>query len=321
MNTYDLSIIIPVYNVEKYLRRCLDSIYNQDASGLKFEVITINDGSPDNSFTIQQEYEKKHDNFKAILTENGGAGSARNRGLEVATGKYIWFVDADDFIEDNALKFIYKNAILKDQSIGFNYSKFDSENGKVPARVMLDNEAYSSKHRGLEYTYGNRSFFLWICILNRKVIKEAHIRFLEGVKNIEDFDFMMKYFSQNADMFFYNERLYCYNNDNQQSTSRNKSIQNLNKLADDSYTVHKELYRYNLKQKKLSYWLTKSIVGFFISLIKFYPKEDFDKYLKIYKQENLIPVNIDSRLNFKYKFFSFVLNNFPHALLIIKKCL
>ncbi|MDR1698369.1 MAG: glycosyltransferase [Prevotellaceae bacterium] len=96
------SIIIPVYNVEKYLEQCLNSVLNQTFTD--YEVICVNDGSTDESLTILRRYEKRYQHLKVIDTKNGGTASARNIGLENATGEYIWFVDSDDWVEKNSLQ-------------------------------------------------------------------------------------------------------------------------------------------------------------------------------------------------------------------------
>jgi len=92
-----VSIVIPVYNIEKYLPICLDSIINQTFTD--FEVICVNDGSKDNSLKILEEYAKRDFRIKVISQENGGSGSARNNGLKNAQGKYIQFLDGDDYFE------------------------------------------------------------------------------------------------------------------------------------------------------------------------------------------------------------------------------
>ncbi len=89
-----ISIIIPVYNVEPYLRQCLDSIFEQEADN--YEVICINDGSTDGSAEILDEYAAKYLNLKVLHVANGGTAKARNLGMELAQGEYIWFVDSDD---------------------------------------------------------------------------------------------------------------------------------------------------------------------------------------------------------------------------------
>ncbi len=92
-----LSVIVPVYNVQKYLPQCIDSILNQTYQNL--ELILIDDGSPDKCPEICDDYEKKDSRVKVIHKENGGQGSARNRGLDIATGDYIAFIDSDDYVE------------------------------------------------------------------------------------------------------------------------------------------------------------------------------------------------------------------------------
>ena len=102
-----LSIIIPFYNVEKYIAQCLDSVYRQDIPEEEYEVICVNDGSPDNSREIVIEYQKTHKNLILIEHEhNKKLGAARNTGRSIARGKYIWNVDSDDYIADNCLKSI-----------------------------------------------------------------------------------------------------------------------------------------------------------------------------------------------------------------------
>ena len=97
MNTAKISIIIPVYNVEKYLKKCLQSVINQTIP--EIEIICVNDGSTDESPQILEEFTQEDDLIKIINKENGGIASARNRGLAYATGEYIGFVDSDDWID------------------------------------------------------------------------------------------------------------------------------------------------------------------------------------------------------------------------------
>ena len=97
----DLSIIIPVYNSEKYLVNCLNSILKQDEK--IFEVIIIDDGSSDSSYEIMKKYECSYDKVKILKKENGGVCSARNLGIEVAEGEYLAFVDSDDMLYPNSL--------------------------------------------------------------------------------------------------------------------------------------------------------------------------------------------------------------------------
>lgn len=103
-----ISIIMPVYNIEKYLKECLDSILNQTFRD--YEIICVDDGSKDNSLNILNEYAKKDSRFKIISQENAGAGAARNNGLKLAQGEYVQFLDADDYFEPTMLEEMYNKA-------------------------------------------------------------------------------------------------------------------------------------------------------------------------------------------------------------------
>lgn len=102
-NRINLSIIIPVYNVEKYIQTCLNSIFSQDAHTQSYEVIVVNDGTPDNSMSIVKQFAERHDNLFIINQENKGLSCARNAGIEIAKGDYIWVVDSDDSITKNSI--------------------------------------------------------------------------------------------------------------------------------------------------------------------------------------------------------------------------
>ena len=107
-----ISIIVPVYNAENYLHRCIDSILTQAFTD--FELILVNDGSPDSSGAICNKYAEKDSRIKVIHKENGGVSSARNIGIEQAVGEWIWFVDADDYVENDSMNKI-NNSILNQQ--------------------------------------------------------------------------------------------------------------------------------------------------------------------------------------------------------------
>ena len=97
------SVILPIYNVENYIDKCLNSIYSQKIDDELFEVIAVNDGSPDNSMEIVRKYVEYHSNLHIVNKENGGVSSARNEGIRIANGKYLLFIDPDDLIIPNSL--------------------------------------------------------------------------------------------------------------------------------------------------------------------------------------------------------------------------
>ena len=118
-----VSVIVPVYNVEKYIRQCLESIINQTYKNL--EIIVVNDGTKDNSMKIVEEY-LSDERIKVINKENGGIASARNRGIDEATGEYISFVDSDDWLELNTYEKLVE-IIVDEDIIVFNYNRVDDE--------------------------------------------------------------------------------------------------------------------------------------------------------------------------------------------------
>ena len=130
MSNVKVSVIIPVYNVSKYLKPCLDSIINQTLK--EIEIICVDDGSTDNSLEILNEYKEKDSRFIVLTQQNKYAGIARNTGLEKATGKYVCFLDSDDFFELSMLEQMY-NKIEKDNSdvVVCGYYNYDNQNNKV----------------------------------------------------------------------------------------------------------------------------------------------------------------------------------------------
>ena len=105
-----LSVIVPIYNVERFLPRCLDSLLRQGMESGEWEIICVNDGSPDNSAAILAEYEAKHSNiFKIITQENQGLGGARNTGTAQAQGEYVTYLDSDDYVIDNAYSYLLEH--------------------------------------------------------------------------------------------------------------------------------------------------------------------------------------------------------------------
>lgn len=112
---YDVSVIVPVYNVENYLEECLDSICNQTLSNI--EIICVNDGSTDNSLNILNDYAKKDDRIRIISQPNQGLAASRNNGLKEASGKYIYFIDSDDYIDLTCLEKLVGNALSNDSDV------------------------------------------------------------------------------------------------------------------------------------------------------------------------------------------------------------
>ncbi|MGL4253948.1 MAG: glycosyltransferase, partial [Fusobacteriaceae bacterium] len=112
-----LSVVVPMYNVEEYILRCLESLQKQDIPEEQYEIILIDDGSRDRTVEYAKEFSQNHKNIRIISQKNGGASVARNRGIDEARGKYIWFVDADDYVLENRFGILLEKAIGNDLDI------------------------------------------------------------------------------------------------------------------------------------------------------------------------------------------------------------
>ncbi len=141
----NVSVIVPVYNSEKYLEKCLDSLQKQTLKNMEF--IVIDDGSKDKSFEIMKKYRKKDKRFKIYSKQNEGVGITRNMGLKVAKGEYIGFVDSDDYVSKNYFEELYKTA-----------KKYDAEVSVSSNVVEFDGVSYQKKWRAI-YKYRNKMFF------------------------------------------------------------------------------------------------------------------------------------------------------------------
>ena len=139
-----VSIVVPIYNVEKYLKQCIESIINQTLQDI--EIILVDDGSPDNCPQICDEYAKKDSRIKVVHKKNGGLSSARNAGIEVATGDFIGFVDSDDYIELDMYEKMYN--IAKENHVDFVVSDYYkvSDKGKIITTIDM-NEGIYDKNR------------------------------------------------------------------------------------------------------------------------------------------------------------------------------
>jgi len=139
-----ITIVVPIFKVEKYLKRCIDSIIEQTYKNI--EIILVDDGSPDKCGEIIDEYAKKDFRIKTIHKDNGGLSDARNAGIDVATGQYITFVDSDDYINDNYISLLY-DAIVKEKSeisIGLHIVQYDTGT-KKKKYTKQKNEIVNSK--------------------------------------------------------------------------------------------------------------------------------------------------------------------------------
>ena len=197
-----LSIIIPVYNVEKYIAKCLDSALDQGLHTKNYEIIVVSDGSTDGSVKIAKSYAEVNEHIKIIEKENGGIGSARHCGMDVAQGKYIYFLDSDDYLVSNCLNRLVDTCdlhgldVLTFRSSSFSSlsSKDHSSSNKKNFNISSEGNKLSPIVTGEEYVanvkYRSEA---WSYITNREFLRKSGIRFVEK-RYLEDVVFAIKLF-------------------------------------------------------------------------------------------------------------------------------
>lgn len=200
-----ISIIIPVYKVEKYINRCVESIVNQKYKNL--EIILVDDGSPDNCPKICDEWAQKDSRIKVIHKSNGGVSSARNAGLEVASGDYITFVDSDDYLSKD---FSYCASKVFDKNIYcFSYNLVDSNNSiKVEPNENWGKESINDLNQGAVSSSMYNA--IWNKIFKASIIKENNLRFDTNFVIAEDLKFIIDWFKASNEMNFINVAYYNY---------------------------------------------------------------------------------------------------------------
>ncbi|MDU6472960.1 glycosyltransferase family 2 protein [Intestinibacter bartlettii] len=212
-----VSIVVPIYNVEKYLEQCLDSIINQTLKDI--EIILVDDGSPDNCPQMCDDYAKKDSRIKVVHKKNGGLSSARNAGIEVAIGDYIGFIDSDDYIELDMYEKMYN--IARESNVDFVMSDYYrvSDEGKIKATLDMNEGIYDKKKikkdifptliMGDDINYG-RLLSVWNCLYKRELLYQNNLMFDEEVKYSED-NLFSSIIGYKANSFYYMKGSYLYN--------------------------------------------------------------------------------------------------------------
>ena len=217
-----ISIIIPVYNAERYLRQCIESVIAQTFKD--WEAILVNDGSKDGSLAICQEYASKDDRIKVIDKPNGGPSSARNRGLNEAQGKYVYFMDADDWIETKFFENFVRNTVdtkrccdeNEDNDYGYDiifqgFVREFSDGRKEKSFAMDADTSTMSKEKIIcrlykEHVYG----WAWCKLFRREIIEKHHVRFDESLRLWEDELFTSEFLRYAENVRTVNSHLYHY---------------------------------------------------------------------------------------------------------------
>ena len=268
MNECKLSIIVPVYGVEKYIDKCLNSLVKQSLK--EIEVIVVNDGTKDNSQKIVDKYVKKYpDKIKSYIKENGGQGSARNYGLKKASGEYIGYVDSDDFVEKDMYKKLYNKAKENNYDIvvcgNYNVSE-DYQNKNIDAFI-------NNYNTDLE-----NIFFGKMAVWNKRdILIKNKLEFKEKVW-YEDLAFTLKAIMNSNTFAFIDEPLYDYLI-REGSTMNNSNVQrNLEIL--DAFNDILSYIQHNKKEEYFSKIEFLAIDHIYISAIVRVLKAEADDKVK-----------------------------------------
>lgn len=185
------SIIVPIYKIEKYIEECILSVVNQSYNN--YELILVDDGSPDNSGAICDRYSKEYDNIKVIHKKNGGLSDARNYGINAATGEYILFLDGDDTLHNECLKKIDKQLDNEIDLLSCDFCIYgeNKDLGK-PKTVNINSMANYID------IVGDIPWSAWCNIYKSKIVKDNNIYFEKGLIGAEDCDFFVRYFEKAA---------------------------------------------------------------------------------------------------------------------------
>ena len=300
-----ISIIIPVYKVEKYLKQCLDSVINQTYRNL--EIICINDDSPDNSLKILEEYKEKDKRIKIINQENQGLAGARNTGIDSAQGEFIFFLDSDDDLPLNAIEKLYNKQKEKNADIVIGGRNIVTEKRKVQFLPKeYDKPLEFKEYISNSFKIGDFRAVAWGKLYKTKIIKENLLYFPKGML-YEDLLFVMKYLYYSSKIIILSESIYNYRYD------RGDSIVNsINKKDVDCLKTVEELEKF-FYEKKLEIILEedyyiKYIMEWIIyaTIGKFYKKKvkykTLNEYINILEENYFFNKYLNKylKLNFIY---------------------
>ena len=200
-----ISVIVPVYKVENYLHRCINSIINQTHKNL--EIILVNDGSPDNSGAICDEYASKDIRISVIHKKNEGSSCARNAGLDIATGNYISFIDSDDYIHLSMLEIMLTNILEFDLDVIEIPPKFSFKERIFDDKLTIEDSISASK-RVIE----DVTFAVWRRVFKKSIVEG--LRFIPGIIH-QDVFYTMDMLKLITRYGFLNSELYYYNSDSE----------------------------------------------------------------------------------------------------------
>lgn len=280
-----LSIIIPVYNAEEYIKRCIDSILKQTYSN--WELILIDDGSSDNSGVLCDEFSHKDSRIQVFHKANGGASSARNAGIEKAHGKYLCFIDADDYVTP-----LYLNELLEDmdkeQDIDLVIQGYYQicPNNKSINFIPEPHISYLSKDSQLFYSI-NRYFAPFSKLFRYDIIKKHHLHFDTNLIVAEDYDFLLRYLLHSQKLHVSNTANYYYYSNDGSLSSRIYSFEQEYNVYHNAYYLSAEFshkYKHGEWFSFPSFLLSRTLMSNYLNV---YNRKERMEHLNRFSKEEL----------------------------------
>jgi len=297
-----ISVIIPIYKVEAYLKRCVDSVLNQTYKNL--EIILVDDGSPDNCPMICDDLAKLDNRIKVLHKENGGLSDARNAGTDISTGSYIIYIDSDDYIEPILIEELYRSLKENEADIAVSgYIRTDSKNNRDK---RLDGMTYVGNALDVLYLlFSTYSWTAWGKLFKKDIVNG--IRFTKGIL-YEDFEFIPRVFvkASNSKATIVKKGLYYYfiRDDSIMGTTKQKLKADFAMIAQKNIDMFKNSSIPNEYKQKLIAWL---LIQYFRNLVFQYEKKnlinnkDFLLMSKRFMRTNYRDIIKCSKLPNKYK--------------------
>lgn len=302
-----ISIIVPIYNVEKYLERCISSLINQTYKNI--EIILVNDGSTDNSLIICEKYKDIDSRIILVNKENGGLSDARNKGLLKVTGEYILFVDSDDYIEkDTCMKFIkILTSVSPDIVVG---NGFRVENNKMELIKTLNSKKLNlsgKEYLKRELKNNSMKMMVWLNLYKKQFLLENNLYFKKGIFH-EDEEFMPRVFLKAKNVLITDFIFYYYVIRENSITTKRDQVSNLEHMY--RICLDLNLIYDNIEDSELRKLLKNDLFNKYLGKIQ-------DIYLNSYS--NFKDIKIDKKL-LKATSVS-VKNKVRLLILFINKCL
>lgn len=318
-----ISIIIPVYNAEDYMERCINSVIDQTYQDI--EIILIDDGSNDRSGKICDKYQMIDNRVKVIHKENQGVSAARNTGIDIATGDFIGFVDADDYIEKDMYEYLYK--IINQNNADIAICNYDNVNDNFHSSLgsYMSKNMIMKSSEAIENVLKTNGFkgYLWNKLFRVELLKnnQKYIRLDPDISICEDLLFVCKCISRSKTIVYSPLIKYHYYN-NKQSVLRSNFNRNNLSILKAYEQIEEIINEYPSARSSFVSNITVSYTNLMIQILESGHKNKIDyTRIKNVLKKNWKTIALDSTVKNKYKVYCFMIVYMPNFFIKLKKIL